>query len=46
MDQAAKETLIAQFRAYLEEMADAPAPTPEDDTFSLFAELASKRDNT
>ncbi|MGC1951295.1 MAG: nucleotide exchange factor GrpE [Gammaproteobacteria bacterium] len=41
MDQAAKETLIAQFRAYLEEMADAPAPTPEDDTFSLFAELAA-----
>ncbi|MFZ0257388.1 MAG: nucleotide exchange factor GrpE [Gammaproteobacteria bacterium] len=42
MDQAAKETLIGQFRAYLEEMDDAPEPmAPEDDTFSLFAELAA-----
>jgi molecular chaperone GrpE len=41
MDEAAKETLIAQFRAYLEEIDDAPEPTPEDDAFSLFAELAA-----
>ena len=41
MDEAAKETLIAQFRAYLEDIDDAPEPTLEDDAFSLFAEVAA-----
>lgn len=41
MDEGAAETLIAQFRAYLDGAGEAPEAVPVDDTFSLFAELAA-----
>lgn len=40
MDQAVKEDLIAQFRAYLDEVRSEPAPAVTEDDFSLFAELS------
>ncbi|ADE15601.1 GrpE protein [Nitrosococcus halophilus Nc 4] len=41
MDQAVKEELIAQFRAYLEQAGDEPAL--EEEAFSLLAELSGLR---
>lgn len=40
MDQAAKEDLLAQFRAYLDEVRSEPVPAVAEDDFSLFAELS------
>lgn len=40
MDQAAKEDLMAQFRAYLDEMEGEPVTATEGDAFSLYAELS------
>lgn len=40
MEQTVKQALIEQFRAYLDEAQARPPPEPENDAFSLLAELA------
>lgn len=40
MDQVDKEDLMAQFRAYLDDIEGEPVSATEGDTFSLFAELS------
>lgn len=40
MDQADKEDLMAQFRAYLDDIEGEPVTATEGDAFSLFAELS------